>query len=154
MTSGKTNNLQAINTFLAQPYMAIAGVSRNSSKFGNLVWKELKKKDIHLYAVHPEMETYQGEKCFNSLDELPDKLNALFISTHPDKALELVKAAKARKIKHIWIQQGAENEEIIQLSKDTELNIIIGQCILMFASGQGIHRFHAFLLKLFKKFPV
>ncbi|MEZ5195637.1 MAG: hypothetical protein R2764_04350 [Bacteroidales bacterium] len=38
--------LQSINAFTAQKNIAVAGVSRKKQKFGNAIYKELKKKDI------------------------------------------------------------------------------------------------------------
>ncbi len=50
--------------------LAIVGVSRKKSKFGNVIYKELKKKGVNVFGVNPNMENIDGDKCYNNLYEL------------------------------------------------------------------------------------
>jgi predicted CoA-binding protein len=43
----------AIDTFLAQPALAIVGVSRSGETFGNVILRELRAKCRHIYPLHP-----------------------------------------------------------------------------------------------------
>ena len=147
-----TTNLQNIKDFLSQQHIAIAGVSRTSTKFGNQIWKEFYKKGISLYILHPEMQTFKGERCYSDINELPPEVTALIICTKPEKALELIQAATSKGIKHIWLQQGIKLPEAEALAADSSMNLIYERCILMFSAG-GMHHFHAWLLKMFNKYP-
>jgi predicted CoA-binding protein len=42
----------AVDTFLAQPAHALAGVSRSGKKFGNLVRRALQAKGHRVYPIH------------------------------------------------------------------------------------------------------
>ena len=57
-------NKQTIQEFLAQPALAVVGVSRSGKKFGNTAFRELKAKGYRVYPVHPEAQTIEGESCY------------------------------------------------------------------------------------------
>jgi uncharacterized protein len=142
-----------IDQFLACKKFAIAGVSRDKNKFGNAVFREMKKKDYEILPVNPNMETFEGEKCYKSVTDLPADVEALIVITKPDVSLSVVREALDKGIKNIFIQQGAHNAQITELSLENKANIICKQCILMFANPTGIHKFHERLAKFFRFYP-
>jgi predicted CoA-binding protein len=144
---------QSIQDFLAQKKIAVAGVSRKKSKFGNALYNELKKKDYEVLAVNPNLEEYDGKKCYNSISELPDDVTALVINTKNEVTRELLIQATEKGIKHIWLQQGAANKELLADLPNGDTNIICKQCLLMFANPSGIHGFHGWLKKAFGNYP-
>jgi len=146
--------LNEVKEFLGQKHIAIAGISRKPQKFGNAIFKELSKKNYHLYPIHREMVNYEGMKCYPDVNALPPEVSALIICTQPAQTTGLVKAAIARNIRQIWLQQGAQNEESIRLAAENNLNLIQKECVLMFAEPSVfIHRFHRGINKFFGKFP-
>ncbi len=145
---------EAIQTFMSQKNIAIAGVSRNKKKFGNAVYKELNGKGYNLYTVHPEMEEYEGKSCFGSVTDLPGEVTGLIISTQPAVTKVLIQQATEKGIRNIWLQQGSADKETIQEVGKSDLNIISRHCVLMFAEPvKGMHGFHRFMKKTFGKFP-
>jgi len=78
---------QSIQEFLAQKKIAVAGVSRKKSKFGNTLYNELKKKGYDVYAVNPNLKEYDDKKCYDSIMSLPDDVTALVINTKSDISL-------------------------------------------------------------------
>ncbi len=57
-------------------------------------------------------------------------------------------------IRNIWIQQRSDTGEALELLKDTDVNLIHNQCILMYAGPvKGPHKFHRFINKVFGKYP-
>ena len=61
-----------VDDFLAQPTLAVVGVSRDPKAFANGAYKELKEKGYRLLPVNPHMETFDGETCYPSLKALPE----------------------------------------------------------------------------------
>jgi len=146
--------LKSIREFLAQKHMAVVGVSRDERKFGRMAFRELRKKDYALYPVHPSMESADGEKCFPDLASLPGEVTAVLVITPPAATAGVVEAAAERGIRHLWIQQGAESPEAVELAQQRGLNCIHGRCILMFAEPTGFgHRLHRGIVKLIGRFP-
>jgi uncharacterized protein len=144
---------EQIDQFLACKRFAIAGVSRGKHKFGNAVFREMKKKNFDVLPVNPNMDTFDGEKCYASVSELPIDVEALIVITKPATSLSVVQEAIEKGIKNIFIQQGAYNQEVSELAKHNGVNLICNKCILMFANPTGIHKFHERLAKLFRVYP-
>jgi predicted CoA-binding protein len=148
------NSLQSINRFLDQKTLAVAGVSRKDTKFGNILYKELSGKGFTVYPVNPAMETYKGKVCYPTVKALPDGVNGLVIVTNPDQTLKLIREGEEKGIRNFWVQQGAESKEAMEYAETSNSNIIFKECLMMFAQPvRSIHGVHRFFKKLFGKFP-
>lgn len=148
------NTLNHIQEFLEPKEMAIAGASRNPKKFGGAVFKELKEKGFTLYPVNPNADEIQGQKCFQSVLDLPDEVTNLYIVAPMHETQTIVNAAIQRGIKMIWIQQKSETPEAVRTAEDAGIQVIHKKCILMFADPvKGFHGFHRFFVKAFGGYP-
>ena len=57
-------------------------------------------------------------------------------------------------IKNIWMQQGSEAKDAINFCKDNGIDVVHGECILMFAEPvSSIHSLHRWINKLIGKYP-
>lgn len=148
MTSIKT-----IHEFLEQKNIAVAGVSLTKHKFGNAIYKQLKKHSYNVFPVNPKLETYDDKKCYNDIKSLPEEVSAVVINTKSDTTLEILKEVVEKGIKYVWMQQGAESDEASEFAQKNNLKFVQNECIMMFAHPKGLHGFHAFLNKLFGKYP-
>ena len=145
--------LSQINEFIDAQPIAIAGVSRNPKKFGYTVFKELKEKGMKVIPLNPAADQILGEKSYSTVKSLPDEVKALIILTKKDQTASLIREAKEKGIKQIWIQQMADSKEALDELRDTDINYITGECILMHYKANGIHKFHRAINRLFGKFP-
>lgn len=148
------NTINEINKFFAQKNYAIIGVSKNKKKFGNAIFKELHEK-YTIYQIHSSGAEINNKPTYKTLEDLPEKAEALFVCVKPEKTMDILKQAIDYGIKYIWLQQSSENDEIMDYIKNqTDTTIIYKQCALMFAeSSLFIHKFHKGLKKLFGKYP-
>lgn len=141
-----------IEDFLSNKDIAIVGASAKSKKFGNEIIKELHNKGFSVYPIHKTANELEGFKCYSSVNDLPNEVNAIHISTNKADTNELVKEAKIKGIYNIWVQQKSENEETISLKDDC--NLITKECLLMFLEPvKGLHKFHKGVKGLFGKLP-
>ncbi len=147
-------NLTSIESFLSTKKLAIIGASRNPKKFGRHVYDALKEKGFTVYGVNPMAESLDGDPCYKDISSLPDEVDRVFIVTPPEKTADNVRQALDKGIRHIWIQQRSDTTEALELLKETDVNLIYNQCILMYAPPvKGAHKFHRFLNRLFGKYP-
>ncbi len=143
-----------IDSFFESDYIAVAGVSRNEKKFGNIIYKELKKLGKNVIPVNPNMEKFDNEKCYTSLDALPLNTKSIVIVTGKEHSDGIFKEALASGFQNIWVQQTSETDYIITKAKQSDSNIICKQCLLMYLEPvKGIHNFHKSINKLFGKYP-
>ncbi len=144
---------ESINLFLEQPQIAVVGVSRNKNKFGNAVYRSLKKKGINVLPVNPHLTDFDGDKCFSSIETIPPDVKALFVNTPPEKTIKIVESALKKGIQHFWLQQGSTDDAVMKYLDGKDINYITGRCIMMFAQPKGFHRFHRFLSKITGNLP-
>jgi predicted CoA-binding protein len=143
-----------VEDFISQRTLAIAGVSRNGKKFGNIVYREMRKHGYKLYAIHPEAETLEGERAYRDFASLPEKVDGLIIVVPPAQTEKVVREAAAAGIKRVWMQQGAESDAAIHFCQENGITEIHGECINMFAHDTAsYHKFHRGLWKLIGKLP-
>ncbi len=144
----------AVDSFLASKNIAIVGVSRKNGKFGNMIYKELKKKGFNIYGVNPKLDSIEGDKCYNNLKELEGKIDGVVNVVSPQQTKNVVKEANEIGVKNIWMQQGSESEEAIKYCQENSINEIHKECILMFADPvKSFHGFHRWIWKVLGKLP-
>jgi len=144
----------AIDEFMAQKTLAVAGVSRNVNKFGYRVYKELKDKGYTVYPVNPNAESIEGDACYATLAALPETPSGLVIITPPAQSEQLVRDAAKAGITHVWMQQGAQSAAAVQFCEDNGIHYVAGECIFMFSEPAAwFHRAHRFVNTLVGKAP-
>lgn len=145
---------KSIDEFLRCSNIAVVGVSRKSSKFGNVIYKELKKKQFNVFGVNPNMENIEGDKCYNNLKELDGKIDAVVNVVSPTQTEDVVREAHSVGVKNIWMQQGSESDVAIKFCEVNGINEIHKECILMFAEPvKSFHSFHRWIWKIAGKLP-
>ncbi len=142
-----------IEEFISSQPIALVGVSRNPKKFGYIAFKELKEKGMNIIPVNRNASEILGEKAYPDVASLPAEVKALIIMTKKTETTTPVKDAIKKGIKQIWIQQMSENKDVLEELKNTDINYITGQCILMYYKPHGIHKFHGKLKKFFGRYP-
>jgi hypothetical protein len=147
------NTSQAIQAFLAEPALAIVGVSRTGYGFGNTAWRALKAKGYRVYPIHPSASQLDGTKCYARFAELPERVGGVVIVVPPASAIDVIYEAAAAGIKRVWLQQGAESPEALKACVECGIDAVSGECILMFAKPKGIHKAHQFVRRVFGTLP-
>lgn len=146
-------SLQRIESFLDKRPIAFVGVPRDTKKFGYHVYKDMKNRGFELIPVNPNADSINGETCYKDLASIPENVEKVFVITPKSQTLNVLEQAHEKGIKHVWIQQTAETKEAIAFGTENEMNLIHGECIMMFAVNSGIHKIHGFLKKLFGRYP-
>ena len=139
--------INQINEFLGSGPIAMAGVSRNPKKFGYVAFKELKEKGMDILPVNPFANEINGSKVYPDVKSLPDDVKGLIIMTRKNQTAGVIREAKEKGIKHIWIQQMADSKEAVRELEGTDINFITGECILMYYKPNSIHKVHAIYLR-------
>ncbi len=140
----------AIEGVLSQKVLAVAGASRDPKKFGNTVYKELKFRGYRVLAVNPNAQAIEGDPCYPSLKALPEKVGGLVAVTQPAVTEQVVREAAELGITNIWLQQGAESPEVLQFCQEQDLNVVSGECIMMYQSHPAFpHNLHKFIKHAF-----
>ncbi len=148
------NGAAAIQTFLDRPALALVGASRFGKKFGNLACRELRAKGYRVYPIHPSATTVNGVRCYPRFADLPEPVDAVLVVVPPAQAVGVVRDAAAAGIHHVWLQQGAESPEVLSACRELGLEVVAGECVLMFAHASGVHKVHRWLRQVTGRLPV
>jgi predicted CoA-binding protein len=148
------NSKKSVENFLASKKIAVVGVSRNNRKFGNTVYRELKKKGYEVYPINPYAQTIDGDVCYPDITSIPEKPDAVLLSISQDKTEAIVEEILDAGIDKVWMQQGSQSEKAIKFCEDNNIDCVSNECILMFAQPtEFIHRTHRFFRGVFGKLP-
>ena len=146
--------LSTVERFVAEPAIAIVGVSRSGGKFGNAAARELRAKGYRVYPIHPGAEEIDGMHCYADFEALPEHVNAVLVVVPPHEALSVVRDAAKAGVHQVWLQQGAESADVLNACRALNLSVISGECILMFAEPAAFyHRIHRWVWRLLGKLP-
>lgn len=150
----------AIDDFLAQKSIAVAGVSRSEKTApANLIYEKLKAAGHKVFALNPRATEIDGEPCYPNLAALPHTPDALVIATHPDVALSLVEACASLGISRVWMHrsfgQGSVSETATDFCREHGITVIAGACPMMYCQPVDFpHRCMRGILKLTGGLPV
>jgi predicted CoA-binding protein len=131
---------------------AVVGVSHKKSKFGNTVFKELKKRGYEVFPVNQDLKLFRDQMCYNSLSEIFDPLDGVIIITRPDGAKTAIRECVKLGIKKIWLYPGSKCDEAVNLAKENDIELIYKICPLLYLEPVKFpHSFHRWIVKLFGK---
>ena len=148
------NSKKVVEDFIAQKKIAVVGVSRKKTKFGNAIYKELKQKGYNVFPVNPHITTFEGDTCYPDLLSLPEKVEAVIINVPPVQTEKIVREAKAAGIERVWLQQGSQSEAAVKYCEENGIDCVSNECVLMFAQPSAfIHRAHKWIWGVLGKLP-
>ena len=143
-----------VEDFLIHRTVAVVGVSRGGKKFGNTIYKELKSKNYTVYPVNPNAEKIGDDICYPNLRSLPEPVEGVVIVVPPEQTEAVMRDVVDVGIPRVWLQQGAVSDVAIAYGEKHGVNIVHGECILMFAEPAAFgHRAHRWIWKILGKLP-
>ncbi len=133
----------------------MAGVSRKGGGFGATAYRALKAAGYKALAVNPNPGSIDGEPFHGSFAALPEPAGAVLVVTPPHESARVVRDAAAAGIRRVWLQQGAEAPEAIAWCGANGIDVVAGECILMFLAPKKFpHNLHRWIWRKLGKLPV
>lgn len=148
------NSKTVVDDFLSQKKIAVVGVSRKKTKFGNAIYREMKQKGYQVYPINPNMNVFDGETCYPDLHSLPEKIDAVIVNVPPAQTEKVVREVKKAGINKVWLQQGSQSDAAVKFCEENGIDCVSNECILMFAQPSSfMHRAHRWVWGVFGKLP-
>ncbi len=142
-----------VRDFVKSKSFAVIGVSRDPKKFGNAIYRELKKRGYQVYGVNPSIQEMDGERCYPNVSALKGRIDAAVVCLKPENVEAVLREATDAGVRRVWLQQGAESRSAFETGRNLGLNVVGGKCILMYAEPvQSFHAFHRFFVRLFGRY--
>jgi predicted CoA-binding protein len=145
-----------VHDFLAQKRIAVAGVSRhhNHHPAGNLIYQRLKKSGHDVFPVNPNMQTFEGDRCYPDLKSIPGGVDGVVIITKPEVTERIVRDCNDAGIRRVWMHQSvgkgsSVSQNAVEYCREHDISVIAGACPMMF--GEGVDFGHT-CMRWFLKF--
>jgi uncharacterized protein len=143
----------AAKEFLSRKKIAVAGVSSKGDTAANIVYKKLRECDFAVFAVNPNATEAEGDRCYPSLSEIPEKIDGVLVGTHPDVTPGILHECARLGIKQVWIHrsfgQGSYHPDAEKIAKKNGISLIPGGCPMMFCEPVDIgHKCIKWILKV------
>ena len=145
--------------FLAQKRIAVTGVSRHPSEHaGNFVYLRLRQRGYQVFAVNPNAQEIEGDRCYPDLRSIPGGVDAVVISTRPEHADATMRECVDLGIRHVWMHrafgEGSVSAEAAAFGRECGIAVIDGGCPCMFAPTADFgHRVMCFIFTLAGSVP-
>jgi uncharacterized protein len=128
---------EVASEFLANKRVAVTGVSREAKGHGsNVVYKRLRDRGYEVFAVNPNADEVEGDRCYHDLRSIPDGVDAVVIGTSPAIADETMRECAELGIKHVWMHRGpgagSVSETATEYGRERGVAVIDGGCPCMF----------------------
>jgi uncharacterized protein len=131
------NVKDAATEFLARKRVAVTGVSRNPKGHGsNVVYQRLRARGYEVFAVNPNADQVEGDRCYHDLKSIPGGVEAVVIGTRPANAETTMRECAELGITHVWMHRsfgsGSVSREAAAFGRQQGITVIEGGCPLMF----------------------
>jgi hypothetical protein len=107
---------------------AVVGATNKRRKFGYKIYQRLKENGYNVYPVNPNLDNINGDKCYDNLDEIDDRIDVVDLVVNPEIGIKIMEDIKKNNIKYVWLQPGARSAEIRRFARDNDIDYING-CI-------------------------
>ena len=139
----QTNSLETkVGDFLAQKRIAVAGVSRDNSHHpvGNLIYHRLKSTGHDVFPVNPSMESFEGDRCYPTVQSIPGGVDGVVIITRPEITERIVRDCADAGIPRVWMHQSmakgsSVSPEAVEYCRLHGITVIAGACPMMYGTG-------------------
>jgi uncharacterized protein len=150
--------LDTIHDFLAHKRIAMIGMSREPQSFSLALFKELSNRGYDLVPVNPHTPELLGCPCYGRVQDIKPPVDGALLLTSPEVTETVVSDCAEAGIRRIWMHRaggkGAVSEKAVQFCRAQGLEVVPGECALMFLPRSGpIHRVHGFIRKLTGRYP-
>jgi uncharacterized protein len=156
-TAAASNTLDAkVHDLLAQRRIAVAGVSRDNSRHptGNLIYRRLKSTGHDVFAVNPNMESFDGDRCYPDVQSIPGGVDVVVVVTRPEITARIVRDCRDAGVRRVWMHQSigkgsSVSPEAVDYCRQHDISVIAGACPMMYGDGADFgHRCMRWILKL------
>jgi len=105
----------AATEFLAKKRVAVTGVSRSPKDHGsNVVYRRLRERGYDVFAVNPNADEVEGDRCYHDLGAIPGGVDWVVIGTRPETADASMRECLDLGIKRVWMHRRSGREACLR----------------------------------------
>jgi len=113
--------------------IAVVGASNNAEKYGNQIARHLMADGHSVVPVNLHEKTILGQPVFKKVSDISGAVDIVDIVVPPEQTLKILDEVAQLKGVNIWIQPGAESDEVIKFLDEHSSDfgkIVYNHCIM------------------------
>lgn len=110
--------------------LAVVGLSSKAMRPSHGVAEYMQHHGYRVIPVNPHEHSVLGEKCYATLDAVPEPFHTVVIFRRSEFVPELVEAAIRKGAKVVWMQEGVVHEDAAKKARAAGLEVVMDHCIL------------------------
>jgi len=111
--------------------IAIVGATEHPSKYGNIIYRDLKGKGFRVFGVNPYRDEIDGDPCWRSLADLPEQPTIVDFVVPPKRTLGVLEQCLELGLKRVWIQPGAADAAVRDFVAEHDFDALVDACIMV-----------------------
>ena len=125
--------MKGVTQLLDEPgtTIAIVGATENPSKYGYVIYKDLKLKGLTVYPVNPNRSSVDGDKVFKRLEDIPQRPPIVNIVVPPEVTSDILQQCLDLGLTNVWVQPGAESPAVMTFLQENNFNYLANACIMV-----------------------
>ncbi|MDH7486570.1 MAG: CoA-binding protein [Anaerolineae bacterium] len=109
---------------------AVVGVSQDRQKYGHEVFEALLRKGYQVYPINPKYDEVDGQRCYPSLDELPEKPQVVVTVVPPPVTEKVVESCARLGVGTVWMPPGSWSEQAIETCEAQGIEEVHDVCLV------------------------
>jgi uncharacterized protein len=110
--------------------VAVIGASSARHKYGNRAVRAYLRQGWTVYPVNPNEGEVEGMKTFARIGDIPVKVDRAALYVQPEVGLSLLPEIKAKGVSELFVNPGAESDELMAEADRLGLNAIYACAIV------------------------
>jgi uncharacterized protein len=110
--------------------IAVVGLSSSPMRPSHGVSAYMQSHGYHIIPVNPKIRYSLGEKAYDTLLDVPEKIDIVNIFRRPEFVEEVVDQAIQLKVPAIWMQEDVIQEKAAEKARQAGIFVVMDRCIL------------------------
>lgn len=125
--------MQDLTPLLSEPgtSLAIIGATDHPTKYGGIIYRDMKAKGFPVFGVNPYRQTVDGDPCWPTVKDLPEKPTIAVFVVPAKRGMQVLADCAEAGVKNIWIQPGAFSAEMKMALEAGEFNWLADACVMV-----------------------
>jgi predicted CoA-binding protein len=110
--------------------VAVVGASSDRGKFGNKAVRAFQTQGYRVIPINPNEPQVEGLRTYASVLDVPEAIDMATVYVQPSVAVGLLDDFEKKGIPEIWVNPGAESDELLTEARRRNLNVIAACSII------------------------
>lgn len=111
--------------------LAIVGATDHPTKYGGIIYRDLKSKGFPVFAVNPYRKTVDGDPCWATVKDLPENPTMVVLVVPAKRGIGVLADCADAGIRSIWIQPGAFSPEMEEVLEAGDFDWLAEACVMV-----------------------